>query len=98
MTSRRALCAAALFFILVPVSVLANQAGTIDTTFGVNGAVNTNFSTTTPLDTGGNSAIRQSSGKIVIAGTTNEGGTGLGHVALIRLNPDGTQDFGFGTG
>src|SRR5262245_34044918 len=66
-----------------------NADGTLDTTFGHDGRVSTAF-------TGTYNAARaltiQADGKIVVAGTAR----GYRAFALVRYDPDGTRDRGFG--
>jgi uncharacterized delta-60 repeat protein len=81
-----------------------NPNGTLDTTFGSGGkvttAVSTTPSTTVPwendYDTGRAVAI-DPNGKILVAGTTYDGASGLDYV-LLRYNPNGTLDTTFGSG
>lgn len=68
------------------------QAGMLDTSFGTNGTVVTNF--TTAISTAEAVAI-ESTGKIVVAGSCYEFGTSK--VALARYNMNGTLDTSFGT-
>jgi uncharacterized delta-60 repeat protein len=65
--------------------------GALDTTFGGDGKVTTNF--TTGFDGAFGMGI-QSDGAIVAAGTA--GGGGGGQFALVRYNTDGTLDTSFG--
>ncbi|UBF25627.1 tandem-95 repeat protein [Kovacikia minuta CCNUW1] len=64
-----------------------NSDGTIDTTFGTNGRVNTHIIS----DEYGYSAAIQSDGKVLVTGTSD------GRLALVRYNPNGTLDSSFGT-
>jgi len=77
-------------------SILAryNSNGSIDTNFGTNGKVITDFPGT---DDFGNSVALQSDGKIVVAGSTGNIGIS-GDFALARYNSDGTLDGSFGNG
>jgi uncharacterized delta-60 repeat protein len=69
-----------------------NDDGSLDTTFGTGGRVQTDFG-------GGNDFILgmalQADGKILAAGQSI---AGLGRIALSRYNTDGTLDTSFGTG
>ncbi len=82
--------------ILVTVVVITSstlalaQAGQLDSTFGTGGVFTTNF--TQPDSTMATAVAIQSDGKIVIGGSTPNGG------ALARLNTNGTLDSSFGTG
>jgi uncharacterized delta-60 repeat protein len=71
-----------------------NSNGTLDTDFGIGGKV------TTPVGSGHDVAyalgIQSSDGKIVVAGTSNNGKNN--DFVLVRYNPNGTVDTGFGTG
>jgi uncharacterized delta-60 repeat protein len=64
-----------------------NTDGTLDSTFGGNGKVTTGFSG--GQDDGRDVAI-QADGKIVVAGTTDQG-----EFAIARYHPDGTLDTSF---
>ncbi|WP_375478733.1 DUF4347 domain-containing protein [uncultured Nostoc sp.] len=77
-------------------SILAryNSNGSIDTNFGTNGKVITDFPGRYDF---GNSVALQSDGKIVVAGSTGEIGSN-GDFALARYNSDGTLDANFGSG
>jgi uncharacterized delta-60 repeat protein len=69
--------------------------GSIDTSFGNSGKV------ITPVGSKGNDSARavavQSDGKIVVAGSSEQAGTGL-DFALLRYNANGTLDTSFGNG
>ncbi len=68
--------------------------GTLDTDFNASGKV------TTAISTGTDEAYAvavQSDGKILVAGTTNEGTT-VQRFVVVRYNPNGSLDTGFGTG
>jgi uncharacterized delta-60 repeat protein len=70
-----------------------NSNGSLDTTFGTGGFVNTNF------DTGNDSAYDvaiQSDGKIVVVGDVAIGG--LFEFGIARYNSNGSLDGSFGTG
>ncbi len=71
-----------------------NSNGSIDTNFGSNGKVITDFPGTEDF---GNSVGLQSDGKIVVAGSTGNIGVN-GDFALARYNSDGTLDANFGNG
>jgi uncharacterized delta-60 repeat protein len=66
-----------------------NTDGTLDSSFGTNGIVTTDFNSTSDR---GLAAVLQADGKIVVAGESGN------DVALARYNPDGTLDSTFGTG
>jgi uncharacterized delta-60 repeat protein len=77
-------------------SVLRYQRdGALDTTFGTSGKV------LVALGTNGNDRANaiavQDDGKIVVAGSSQQGTSGL-DFALLRFNADGTADAGFGNG
>ena len=68
---------------------LRSQAGQLDTTFGMNGIVNTKFDFN-HYGSSSRSTVVQSDGKIVVVGF-------IGYdFSLVRYNPDGTLDHGFG--
>ncbi|MBC1238437.1 DUF4347 domain-containing protein [Nostoc sp. 2RC] len=71
-----------------------NSNGSLDTNFGSNGKVITDFPGT---DDFGNSVALQSDGKIVVAGSTGNIGSN-GDFALARYNSNGTLDTSFGNG
>jgi len=80
--------------LLLPAGAVAQEAGDLDTSFGVGGKVITDFS-------GGNDEAQavalQPDGKIVVAGnTTSNPATGLVEFAVARYLPDGTLDTTFG--
>jgi uncharacterized delta-60 repeat protein len=68
-----------------------NPDGTLDSTFGTNGRVVTNFGN--PPSTQASAVAVQRDGKIVAAGLATAGGT-----PLARYRPDGTLDPTFGSG
>ena len=71
-----------------------NANGSLDTSFGVDGKVTTNFGTSgTSYDSGdlGNSVTVQSDGKILVAGVSNS------NFALVRYNANGSLDTSFDT-
>jgi uncharacterized delta-60 repeat protein len=71
-----------------------NSDGSLDPTFGVGGTVTT--------DLGGfesaYDAVLQPDGNIVAVGPTGSGSTPTTDLALLRYNPDGSLDPGFGSG
>jgi uncharacterized delta-60 repeat protein len=79
--------------LLLPVGVMAQEAGDLDTSFGVGGKVITDFSGS--IDEAKAVAL-QPDGKIVVAGHTPNFATGLIEFALARYLPDGTLDTTFG--
>ena len=84
---RIALCAVAGAAVVLGPAALGDSPGDLDPTFGVGGVV------TTPILRGGAQAlVLQPDGKLVAAG---KGGD---HFALVRYNPDGSLDTGFGVG
>ncbi|WP_280192072.1 hypothetical protein [Delftia sp. PS-11] len=70
-----------------------NADGTLDTSFGGQGTGRLIMSVGSGRDVG-SSVILQSDGKMVVAGTSDNGSNT--DFSLIRLNPDGTLDTGFG--
>lgn len=73
--------------------------GTQDNMFGSNGKVKTNIGNGTTLGSNedyANSVAIQPDGKIVVAGTTRNGGTNR-FFALVRYNFDGSPDTTFGS-
>ena len=71
-----------------------NQDGSLDTTFGMQGNVTTNFSERADIAT---ALAIQSDGKIIAAGQAGLGPQGYSF-ALVRYNRDGSLDTGFGIG
>ncbi|MFM2304375.1 MAG: hypothetical protein RLZZ135_1785, partial [Cyanobacteriota bacterium] len=69
-----------------------NANGSLDSSFGNNGKVTTDFSSSDVI----NSGIQQSDGKIVVGGKI-VGNVGSGDFGLARYNIDGTLDTSFGT-
>lgn len=69
-----------------------NTNGTLDTSFGINGKVQTTFFGT---QSGVNSIVVQPDGKIILGGWTNNIPNGY-DFALIRYNSDGSLDSTFG--
>jgi len=71
-----------------------NADGSLDTSFGVNGKVTTDFGS----DDCGKSVAVQGDGKIVVAGGTGSGSNGIfsATIAVVRYHPDGTLDTSFG--
>jgi uncharacterized delta-60 repeat protein len=85
--------------LLLPVGVMAQEAGDLDTSFGVEGRVITDFGDTEM----GRALAVQSDGKIIVVGNTgpmfnNDSGevTSLARFALARYLPDGALDTSFG--
>lgn len=72
-----------------------NANGTLDTTFGVNGKVTTDFP---GLAAVASSVLIQPDGKILVAGGAFPGFTFLGDFELARYNSDGSLDTSFGAG
>jgi uncharacterized delta-60 repeat protein len=95
MTPARSVCVGML--LLLPLSVMAQQAGDRDPTFGTNGLVTTDIGGDN--DEGQDVAL-QPDGKIVLAGYSLfvEGGVGVTKFAVARYLPDGGLDPGFGNG
>jgi uncharacterized delta-60 repeat protein len=75
------------------VRYLAN--GAVDTSFGTNGIVTTDFNGTTDRAIG---MALQIDGKIVLAGAANLTTGSTGDFGLARYNPNGSLDSTFGTG
>ncbi|MDX3248117.1 calcium-binding protein [Streptomyces sp. ME18-1-4] len=71
-----------------------NTDGSLDTSFGTGGLVTTDFGTGSSDEASG--VALQSDGKIVLAGSSDSGGTE--DFALARYNTDGSLDTTFGTG
>ncbi|MCP4309551.1 MAG: hypothetical protein GY788_32675, partial [bacterium] len=71
-----------------------NADGTLDTSFGGTGIITTDI--TGPSDEGAESVAVQSDGKILVAGTHDNGSDNV--FALVRYNNDGTLDSSFGGG
>jgi uncharacterized delta-60 repeat protein len=72
-----------------------NADGTLDTTFGVNGKVKTDFPGLAAVIS---SVVVQPDGKILVAGGAFPAFTFLGDFELARYNPDGSLDTSFGAG
>jgi uncharacterized delta-60 repeat protein len=68
-----------------------NADGSLDTSFGGDGRVTTNFTGTYDA---ARAAVIQADGRIVVAGTAG----GYRTFALVRYNSDGTRDSSFGSG
>ncbi|HEY7631690.1 MAG TPA: hypothetical protein VH817_13355 [Thermoleophilaceae bacterium] len=68
-----------------------NPSGSLDPGYGVNGTATIDFA---PLDDQAGGAVLQADGKVVIAGSVQDGGD----FGVARLNPDGSLDAGFGSG
>jgi uncharacterized delta-60 repeat protein len=79
---------------LSPLDLMAQQAGSLDDTFGTGGKVLTDI-------TGGNDEgqdlVLQSDGNLVVAGISAKP-TGFYQFAVVRYLPDGSLDPGFGNG
>ena len=86
---KRKLLSLVLLFVFLN-NVNAQLPGDLDTSFGVNGKVNTNFG---QADFMAQSQFIQTDGKILIAGRVDDIGFGY----LVRLNSDGTLDTSFNT-
>jgi uncharacterized delta-60 repeat protein len=71
-------------------------AGIPDATFGTNGSIYQNFSSTTPMVAAAASVSVLASGKILVAGRTSTD-TGGAAGLVTRLNADGSRDTTFGT-
>jgi uncharacterized delta-60 repeat protein len=71
-----------------------NADGSLDTSFGTNGKVTTDFSGTDDASYG---SILQAEGKMILVGYTVDG-SGYIDMAMARYNPDGSLDATFGTG
>jgi len=67
-----------------------NTDGSLDTSFGGDGRVTTNF---TGTDDRAMAVVIQSDGKVVVAGAAGA----YRDFALVRYNPDGTRDSSFGS-
>lgn len=72
-----------------------NADGSLDTTFGVNGKVTTDFPGLAAVIS---SVVVQPDGKILVAGGAFPAFTFLGDFELVRYNPNGSLDTSFGTG
>jgi uncharacterized delta-60 repeat protein len=73
-----------------------NSNGTLDTTFGSNGKVLTDFSGSNTSNEIASAVAIQTDGKIVVAGSSDVNDPG--GFALVRYNSDGTLDPTFGSG
>ncbi|MGH9333073.1 MAG: hypothetical protein ACRD21_04915 [Vicinamibacteria bacterium] len=78
------------------VAIPLDPSGDLDPAFSGDGRASANFSSVLSFAEARGVAL-QSSGKIVLGGSSVEGGF-TNHFALIRLNTDGTQDMSFGEG
>lgn len=74
--------------------VRLNSDGSLDTTFGSGGKVTTDLSGN--YDSASRMALR-SDGKILVSGDSESSASGGPEVAVVRYNPDGSVDRGFGT-
>jgi uncharacterized delta-60 repeat protein len=72
-----------------------NPDGSLDASFGSNGRVTTDFP---GLAAVASSVLVQPDGKILVAGGAFPLFTSLGNFELVRYNPDGSLDAGFGSG
>ncbi|WP_399093268.1 hypothetical protein ACGH2B_23385 [Streptomyces sp. BBFR2] len=70
-----------------------NRNGSLDTTFGTGGKVTLSLSAAEDV---ARAVAIQSDGKIVVGGFA--GSEAAGNIAVVRFNPDGTLDAGFGSG
>jgi len=70
-----------------------NADGSLDSSFGINGKVTTDFG----LNDLGNALILQPDGKLILAGSVLDSKLSK-DFALVRYNPDGSLDSGFGVG
>ncbi|HEY0547087.1 MAG TPA: FG-GAP-like repeat-containing protein [Pyrinomonadaceae bacterium] len=82
-----------LFLLLFACSAHAHATGALDPTFGTNGRAVTFIGDLAYASAG----VLQADGKIVVAGGYAPGGT-LRDTVLVRYNPDGSLDTGFGIG
>jgi uncharacterized delta-60 repeat protein len=74
-----------------------NPNGSLDTSFGDNGRIVTDFDPNGPTE-GAGAAVLQPDGKIIAAGYVALSNPGPSYFALIRYNPDGSVDTSFGNG
>lgn len=96
------LAALGVSLLLVSPHLCAQVPGALDTTFGGNARVRTNFSNKVLTDASAADAIVQikngvgnaNYGKIIVVGFSEDGTRPM--YAMIRLNPNGTRDQGFG--
>ncbi|MGH9041842.1 MAG: calcium-binding protein, partial [Acidimicrobiia bacterium] len=81
-----------------PAGAVLDPSGNLDTGFGGEGHSVTNFSQVDTFAEARGVALQTGvhEGKIVLAGGYQDGFDS--HLALLRLNPDGTQDMSFGSG
>jgi uncharacterized delta-60 repeat protein len=73
-----------------------NNDGSLDTGFGVNGIVTTDFAFLVSFDFAYDVAI-QKDGKILVVGKTDNAIAGVSYFALTRYNHNGSLDTNFGT-
>jgi uncharacterized delta-60 repeat protein len=78
--------------LLLPVGVMAQEAGDLDTSFGVGGKVITDF----VGEEYANAVALQPDGKIVVAGQAGDPSIGSTNFALARYLPNGSLDTTFG--
>ncbi len=71
-----------------------NPNGSLDTSFDGDGKATTDFGSSQDFDP---AVALQADGKIILAGTSNQSGTG-NNFALARYNPNGSLDTRFGAG
>ena len=71
-----------------------NYDGSLDNTFGTNGIVTTTIRTGVGIYDGAHAVVLQSDGKIVAAGSSNDGTNSV--LALVRYNTNGSLDNTFG--
>src|SRR4051794_7014905 len=71
-----------------------NSGGSADTSFGIGGVVKTDLGSAQDQ---GEGVIVQADNKVIVAGFTQSATTGRDFV-VVRYNPNGTLDTGFGTG
>jgi uncharacterized delta-60 repeat protein len=82
--------------VLVASTQAAAQAGQLDPTFGTGGIVTTDFGNQINSDVATANAVTiQPDGKIVVCGGA-PGSNGFPNAAVVRYNPDGSLDNGFG--
>lgn len=74
-----------------------NTNGTLDTTFGENGVMLTDFNASAPNE-GVAAAALQADDKIVVAGYVSIFSPGEGYFAIVRYNANGSLDTTFGSG
>jgi uncharacterized delta-60 repeat protein len=80
------------------VARLDGDRGELDPTFGTNGRVTTFVGSPGGDVVAANAVVVEPDGKIVVAGTAFNGGTGNQDFTLVRYNADGSLDTSFGDG